>query len=671
MKEKTKFKARKALCVLAIISTCIATMEGLLFYNSDEYGNLFFRLLLVLQNSIYAFTFRTTISLKDAMNFMDSNPTFLNMVVGYAYGIAVFTAPYCTIAFLYKILERLFRLLLVTRVHNDDEHIVIFGYNEDVKILLNNGITISPKKDREETFLPRRKPKYRIHIVEFDGISTEEKYELMKKGYYVHQFDFRKASQEELEYLMKQSFAGKAKYILLMEESSINNFSLLQMFRLKNTEKTKRVVLREEVKIFCRCEDSGVERLIGDYYDNGIDREVGAAYDLELFSFSEYQVRAMYDETPLHFYYVDSELPIEQWDLNLLIIGFGKIGQQALLQAMNNGVFHGENKICIDVVDYNIEEKAGIFANYFSDDMFEMDNSHFKVCSDVADGSLEIRFHNMDVRYRQFHALMGEGAKTYNYVIIALSDTTTAMHCALELEEVFMRYGKKNVPIVMRMDYDKRVAEYVTNNETTFSDVRIMKDKEELLTLDDIVNDSIDQKAKDYHFFYQRIQIGETGKEMPWNKLQLTMRDSNRAVANHEKIKARFIESLIKEYGLKKEELIETLVGKEGKLLHYDGTGWKLNGEEVVKKQVFEQALRENRLGYEMAKMEHRRWTYFMLSRGWSVDKSRSSKRSNPCILPQEKLMKSNIEICQYDLMYLLAEYKKIEERNRIINKHR
>lgn len=379
----------------------------------------------------------------------------------------------------------------------------------------------------------------------------------------------------------------------------------------------------------------------------------------------------MYDETPLHFYYVDSELPIEQWDLNLLIIGFGKIGQQALLQAMNNGVFHGENKICIDVVDYNIEEKAGIFANYFSDDMFEMDNSHFKVCSDVADGSLEIRFHNMDVRYRQFHALMGEGAKTYNYVIIALSDTTTAMHCALELEEVFMRYGKKNVPIVMRMDYDKRVAEYVTNNETTFSDVRIMKDKEELLTLDDIVNDSIDQKAKDYHFFYQRIQIGETGKEMPWNKLQLTMRDSNRAVANHEKIKARFIESLIKEYGLKKEELIETLVGKEGKLLHYDGTGWKLNGEEVVKKQVFEQALRENRLGYEMAKMEHRRWTYFMLSRGWSVDKSRSSKRSNPCILPQEKLMKSNIEICQYDLMYLLAEYKKIEERNRIINKHR
>ena len=122
VKEKTKFKARKALCVLAIISTCIATMEGLLFYNSDEYGNLFFRLLLVLQNSIYAFAFRTTISLKDAMNFMDTNPTFLNMVVGYAYGIAVFTAPYCTIAFLYKILERLFRLLLVTRVHNDDEH---------------------------------------------------------------------------------------------------------------------------------------------------------------------------------------------------------------------------------------------------------------------------------------------------------------------------------------------------------------------------------------------------------------------------------------------------------------------------------------------------------------------------------------------------------------------
>lgn len=108
------------------------------------------------------------------------------------------------------------------------------------------------------------------------------------------------------------------------------------------------------------------------------------------------------------------------------------------------------------------------------------------------------------------------------------------------------------------------------------------------------------------------------------------------------------------------------MVGKEGKLLYYDGTIWKLNGKEEVKKQVFEQALREHRLGYEMAKMEHRRWTYFMLSRGWRVGEEKdTAKRWNPCIVPQETLMKEDIEMCQYDLMYLLAEYKKMEEKKK------
>ena len=67
-----------------------------------------------------------------------------------------------------------------------------------------------------------------------------------------------------------------------------------------------------------------------------------------------------------------------------------------------------------------------------------------------------------------------------------------------------------------------------------------------------------------------------------------------------------------------------------------------------------------NVMGYEMAKMEHRRWTYFMLSRGWSVGEKGPGKRSNKCIIPQETLMKEDIEKCQYDLMYLLAEYKKM-----------
>ncbi len=667
MREKIKFKTKKALWGLAVISACIATLEGILFYHGDKFGSLFFRILLVLQNSINAFAFKPSISIKDAISFMEASPTILNIIVSYLYGIAVFTAPYCTIAAVYKLLEHIFRFLLVTKAHKNDEHIVIFGYNEDVKVLLNNAIALQPKMSDKQKHIRFRKPKYCIHIVEPDGISPEENFKLTKKGYFVHQFDFRNASCDELDELLNQTSVGKARFILLMEDSSIQNFSLLQMFRLSGTEEEKVNVLKN-AKIFCRCEDNGVERLIADYFDNGQDKEQGAWYDLELFSFPEYQVRAMYADTPLYTYYDKSELPIASWDINLLIIGFGKIGQQALLQAMNNGVIHGENKIRIDVVDYNIKEKAGIFSNCFSDEMFEMCNDFFKMRSVVSDGSFEVHFHNLDVRYRQFHSLINEMAQQCNYVVLTLPDTTTAMHCALELEEAFAKYEKNNVPIIMRMDYDKRVAEYVTNNQKTFGNVKIMKDRKKLLTLDDIVNERIDRKAKEYNFFYNSIKIGiQNGNkvnpksaEKLWNNLAIFRRDSNRAAANHENVKARFVEKILAEYGENKEEQICDLVGSKGKLLRYISEGWLLGCEP----EQLEQAFRDNRFGYEMVKMEHRRWNYFMLSRGWSLGERSDIKRTNPYIMPQEELMKKDIMICQYDLMYLLAEYKRTEEKN-------
>ena len=74
------------LLLLSIASFIIATLEGFLFYDNE---NLFFRILMIIQNSINTFGFKPSISLLDAMNLMETKTTILYTVVGYAYGIAI------------------------------------------------------------------------------------------------------------------------------------------------------------------------------------------------------------------------------------------------------------------------------------------------------------------------------------------------------------------------------------------------------------------------------------------------------------------------------------------------------------------------------------------------------------------------------------------------------
>ena len=123
--------------LLAAVSFLIATLEGAIYYESYA---PFFRVLLVMQNSINAFGFKATVTIKDAFAFMKDNTSAFNRSVAYAYGIAVFTAPYCTLSFIYKFLERLLQFIIFFRRNKNCRHVVVFGYNDDVRAMLKNMI---------------------------------------------------------------------------------------------------------------------------------------------------------------------------------------------------------------------------------------------------------------------------------------------------------------------------------------------------------------------------------------------------------------------------------------------------------------------------------------------------------------------------------------------------
>lgn len=645
--NKGRKNTTRLIFLLAVLSFLIATAQGIIYYNKFD---SFFKVLLVLQNSINAFGFKASVTIKDTVAFMKENPSALNKVIGYAYCIAVFTAPYCTISFIYKFLERLLRFIIFFRRDKNCRHIVVFGYNSDVKSMLKNNKS-NPKKTC-------------IHIVTTESIDNEEIYRLNKAGYVVHYADVLKAAESELQTLLAKTRIETATNIILFETSSIRNFSLLQLFRLNEKDSDDRIKLAQGAKISCRCEEEGIGRLIAEYYNSAAGTD--AYFDLEVVGLPEMQIHKMYSDHPLHSIYIGTDTPLKDWTAHLLVAGFGQLGQQAVLQAMNLGVVHESNRIIIDVFDSNIKAKKAVFLNQLSRDTFDITDDKVTMKSSAADGLLEINFHELNISHISFYDTIRSklDAEPYTYAVIALENIDLSVHCAIQLEELFDERGLK-LPILMRMDTDRRLAGYISAENSSLADVSLIDDRSIVITLDMIINREIDKLAKNYNHFYNNIKLitaDETGTadnseedpEQEWNRLRLFRRSSSKAAAYHDEVKNDIIPKLAAENGAELSAKLEELIGRNGSLMKYTGTAWQMNGseEEVLAK------LKKDSFAYGLASLEHRRWCCYMASIGWRSGERSDKFRRNPCLVTQQKLMETKPEMCKYDLMSLMARYK-------------
>lgn len=645
--KSNRKKTTRLIFLLAILSFLIATAQGMIYYQNYE---SFFKCLLVLQNSINAFGFKASVTIKDTVAFMEENRSALTQCIGYAYCIAVFTAPYCTISFVYKILERLLRFIIFFRRSRNCRHIVVFGYNSDVKAMLNNN-KINPKK-------------ICVHIVTTELIDSEEIYRLNRSGYIVHYADILKAAESELHTLLAKTHIEKASNIILFESSSIRNFSLLQLFRLNDEDSIYRIKPAQGAKVSCRCEEEGIGRLIAEYYNGAAG--TNACYDLELVGLPELQIHKMYSDHPLHAVYKDTDTPLKDWTVHLLVAGFGQLGQQAVLQAMNLGVVSDSNRIIIDIFDSDIIAKKAIFLNQLSRDTFDITDSCVTLKSDAADGLLEINFLEMDISHLSFYDTVRSKLETepYTYAVIALENVDLSVHCAIQLAELFDERGLK-FPILMRMDTDRRLAAYISSDESSLTAVSLIDDRSIVITLDMIINREIDRIAKDYNHFYNNIKLitaGETDTadhaaedpETEWNRLRLFRRSSSKAAAYHDEVKNDIIPKLAAENGAVLDQKLEALIGTDGSLMRYTGSAWQMNGTE---KEVLKKICKDS-FAYGLVSLEHRRWCYYMASIGWRFGERSDKFRRNPCLVTQQKLMETQPEMCKYDLMSLMARYK-------------
>jgi len=684
MGKKTDKKLNHFFIVLGVFSVIITGLEGIIYYSAEAYPNLLVRCMLILQNTIKAFAFSSDIGLRDMSQLLENSKNVYEIIIGYAYTFAVFTAPYCTLAVMYRVLEKLFRFRSLFWRFSRKDRIIIFGYNNEVQALLNE-----------------KHANYRIHLVS-DTVSKETEVELLKKKIRLHGVDFLKLSKNQLEHYMRWIESEKAKQIILFEDSSVKNFSLYQMFH----EEKMQALLKEGVKFICRCEDEGIRRIIEDYHDSkGIE-----AKDLELVGIHELRAREVLMNHSLHEYWKDSGKPSKDWKLHLLIIGFGQLGQQILLQSMNLGVVSSENEILIDVVDFDAEKQKSIFANHFSDEYVNMQGDVFTIPETHANGKFTVRFHSMDIRYKKFGELLqqnGDPEKDgiYTYVTVCVEDMDISLHCMSELERYLHRNcednNKKKTSIGIRMEANRQMAKYLSENSNTYKNVFVIEGTESVVSLEDLLHDDISKDAKKFNYIYCMMDIKNTEEDLKkkeeeqtasnskvkeeerarlvtekWKSLQLFKRYSNLAVAMHEMVRNRLIdkypgETVKTEAEKKLDAELEYCFGENGTLLQDRGNVWLYESDDALLDALENDSRYKTVLEY--ARMEHRRWCYFMASCGWkSISdpeyKKDISTKASSCMCTWEELATRatggypKYYTCKYDLMPLLVKYKKNKE---------
>ncbi len=696
MKQRNIYRFTKVMIWITVLMFGLLTVESWIYYK-EKIDEVPYRIMLVLQNIIGGFAFKPEIKLKEAYElyskYTGEHICFMRCIT-YTYGISVFGANFCTLVWAYKIFEKILRITYIggwfIKYRN---HVIIFGYNDDVKMLLKGSSKF------------RKEKKFAVHLVCADEIKTSELYALRKNRIYIHKFDISKAANEDIKVFLKNIKANNAGYLILFDDSSMRNFTAFQAFCSEENRK----LISPNAKVYCRCEDQSIEELIEKYYDQ--NKKNDEMFDIETFSIPELQVRKMFEVKNLHTKYIEGAKKNEKWDVNVLIVGFGKLGQQALMQIMNLAVVDSENRINVDIIDYKVKAKVGIFANCLriSDfDLIQYDNvinqksifgesgikpMTYKMSDKVADCPMTINFIDMDIHDQTFRKMVDVGnslsenndysTMPYTYVIVAIDDSNVAIHCAREISCSAHDYNVKCVPVMLRVDSDRQTRKYIKNQilgkekekQQLFDNVELIPSPEEVLSLDTLINRELDKKAKLFNYFYSSINVmskekkkdavEEAGKNnegkssiidlkeavSKWKKLDYYKRASNKALA-------LYYELVFKVQDNKKN--VEALKD----LFESQNGNWYIKCNDI---DEFAEKLKDNKLIHEHCKTEHRRWCFSMIAKGWDYGEvffDPNGKEitkdvywhKHSCLVPFDKLSENIItkSTLPYDAMKLM-----------------
>jgi hypothetical protein len=190
-------------------------------------------------------------------------------------------------------------------------------------------------------------------------------------------------------------------------------------------------------------------------------------------------------------------------NFSIMVIGFGTIGQKALLSLIMNGQFVGSRMRAI-IVDREIEHLS----------------EHFLHCYPALNLCCKLKFKGFDVRDKDFFKLLNENYDM-DYIVVALNDDEENKKTALDIR---LHYERKNkiLPFIAVFEKNGSLHE-VKQNERIF----VFGNQEEIYKESVIIREKADIMAKTVNDVYKKMYGGRSWKEIDW-----ITQESNRAAGD-------------------------------------------------------------------------------------------------------------------------------------------
>jgi len=289
-------------------------------------------------------------------------------------------------------------------------------------------------------------------------------------------------------------------------------------------------------------------------------------------------------------------------NFNVLILGFGVMGQAALLRLVMNGQFVGSEMNAI-VIDKNINEK---------EDYFKYRYPELKLCC-------KIEYQNYNVPGEKYFDYINK-QNNIDYIVIAFDNDEINKQTVLEIS---LNYKRNGIPL----PFIALISDYENNDSIRKAiigeKIFVLGSREEIYKESEIINEKIDLIAKAVHESWYEEQKDEKDRVL-WEKLNFFNKETNRATAD-------FIDALL-------------FFKKRGKDENYNVNNFITNintiYEEESKNNVFTQ---EEELREIIAQTEHLRWLAFHVVMGWKelslnyreklkylLDRNKELYRKNP-----------------------------------------
>ena len=301
--------------------------------------------------------------------------------------------------------------------------------------------------------------------------------------------------------------------------------------------------------------------------------------NLRLFKYADAIVKQLVEVCPSYeVMAVDTQTGQVHSDYTLMVIGFGEVGQRALLQMTSFAQYENSHFKAI-VVDKNMTTVKGQFTRQYPGFMKQYD----------------VTFYEMDCNEEAFNQLLEEYIQAINCMVICLREDEKNLELGLQMINWIRQkdlQGKRQ--IAARYCYDTHLTKVVHPDKGALKELFLFGRLNEIYTKDILINEILDIRAKAINDNYN---AHNPKYATPWEGLDYFSRDSNRHCAMHIRTKLALV-------GLRIGSVEECLLLEEN--------------QTISTTEAFVEYIGSVRLEH-LAILEHMRWNAFHFASGWDT----------------------------------------------------